>query len=178
MKRKMLVNALAAAARFLLAPLHAHYMNPRNGLVKMAGTDNTAILGNDAIISIAEDAVSSPPTWREIGNAMNIQFDNGTSTKVDVTHLRSPGKEFRAGKPDPGSLTFEVFTDMNDVGQAECMQARGDGIKRYFKIELADGAKRTWIAIGTVAKFDKAVNTDSPFKSAVEVYIVGAWENS
>lgn len=183
MKHKFLMNALAAAARFVLAPLHAYCMNPRNGLIKCAGTDNTAILGNDAIIYVSDNfsspvGVSPGNAWKEIGNAMNIQFDNGTSTKVDVTHLRSPGKEFRSGKPDPGSLTFEVFTDMGDPGQLECMAARADGEKRYFKIVLAEGTNPVWTAVGTVAKFDKAVNTDTPFKSSVEVYIVGAWENS
>lgn len=168
-KMVMVALLLSGVCFGLLDPVTAAAM----GMV--LSVDSTAILGNDAILYVS---VGSPTNFLAIANAKNIQFDNGTSTKVEVTHLRSPAKEFRAGKSDPGSLTFEVDTDMSDPGQAALAAARSAGTVCEFKITMASGSTPNWTARGTVAKFDKMVNTDTPFKSSVEAYITGPWTNS
>lgn len=144
-------------------------------------SENTAILGNDATLYISDDQIDdSPPNYKEIKQVTGqLTFDDGTAAKVDVTHLKSEVKEFRAGKPDTGSLRFEMFTDFEadgspDMsGQNEIRQAKKDGKKRLFKILWQDGSIST--STVTVAKADTGSGLDAPRKSAVECYAVAPW---
>lgn len=146
--------------------------------------DNTAILGNDATLYISDaDIDTSPVTYKEIKQVTGtLTFDDGTSAKVDVTHLKSEVKEFRAGKPDTGSLRFEMLTDFAEdgspdmSGQNEVRLARADGEKRLFKIVWNDASEST--ATVTVAKADTGSGLDAPRKSSVECYAVSKWEHA
>lgn len=146
-------------------------------------SENTAILGNDASLYIStEDIAASPPVYKEIQQVTGtLTFDDGTSAKVDVTHLKSEVKEFRAGKPDTGSLRFEMLTDFaadgspDMSGQNELRLARADGKKRLFKIVWNDGSISR--ATVTVAKADTGSGLDAPRKSSVECYAVSKWVN-
>jgi hypothetical protein len=80
-----------------------------------------------------------------LATARNIEFDNGSSAKVDMTNLTSDWKEFLLGLPDPGSLTFTIDLNLGDAGHAALRAAarQPDQVRLQGRAVLgydADGA--------------------------------------
>lgn len=60
---------------------------------------------------------NTPEVFIEIGEITSIDWTSD-SPEVDVTNLSSTSREYRAGLPDPGRLSFTVRFDNTDAGQA------------------------------------------------------------
>jgi hypothetical protein len=137
----------------------------------MALTTTSGQLGNGTILRIS---AGSPTSYVVVGNARQIEFDNGTSAKVDMTNLTSDWKEFLLGLPDPGSLTFTVDTNFGDAGQAALRSARINRTRCDFQVALPSGTTPTASMQGFVCKFPVTVGgVDQPVQTAVECYLTG-----
>jgi hypothetical protein len=127
-------------------------------------------LGNGTILRVS---LGSPTAYVQVANPRNIEFDTGTSARVDMTNLNSEWKEFLLGLPDPGSLTFEVDTNFGDAGQAALRSARVNRTRCNFQVVLPAGTTPTATMEGFVAKFPVNIGVDTPVKTSVEVYLTG-----
>lgn len=130
----------------------------------------TGQLGNGTRLWVS---AGSPTAYVEVGNVRNVDFDTGSSAKVDMTNLSSQWKEFLLGLPDPGSLTFEVDYNIGDVGQAALRSARINRLKCDLQVVLPSGVTPTATMQGFVCKFPIQTSVDNPVKTQVEVYLTG-----
>jgi hypothetical protein len=131
----------------------------------------TGQLGNGTQVKVS--AGSPTGTYSTVGNCRNVDFDTGSSAKIDMTNLSSSWKEFLLGLPDPGSLTFEVDTDFGDAGQAVLRSARVNRTRCDFQVVLPAGTTPTASMQGFVCKFPISTSVDNPVKTQVEVYLTG-----
>lgn len=160
-----------AFALALLAGVMLGIVTPEAAMAAgMALTTTTGQLGNGTVLQVS---AGSPTAFVTVNNARNIDFDSGSSAKVDMTNLTSSWKEFLLGLPDPGSLTFEVDTDFGDAGQAALRAARVNRTKCDFKVILPAGTTPNATMAGYVAKFPVSTSVDSPVKTAVECFLTG-----
>lgn len=138
----------------------------------MALTTTSGLLSNGTILQISS---GSPTSFVTVNNARNIEFDNGTSAKVDMTNLTSDWKEFLMGLPDPGSLTFELDVNLTETGHQIMRAARVSRVKCDFKVILPTGfATPNALMQGFVAKFPITVGAhDTAIKTQVECYLTG-----
>lgn len=127
-------------------------------------------LGNGTILQVS---AGSPTSLINVNNVRNVQFDTGSSAKVDMTNLQSSWKEFLLGLPDPGSLTFDVDVDWSDAGQAALRAARVARTKCDFKVILPAGTTPNALMQGFVIKFPVQTAVDAPVKSSVECILTG-----
>lgn len=155
----------------LLAGVGFGFIDPVTASAMGMAATTTGQLSNGTRLYVS---AGSPTSYVEIGNARNIEFDTGTSAKVDMTNLTSEWKEFLLGLPDPGSLTFEVDTNFGDAGQAALRSARINRTRCNFRVVLPSGTTPTATMEGFVAKFPVAIGAnDSPIKTQVEAYLTG-----
>lgn len=136
----------------------------------MALTTTTGQLANGTVVQVS---AGSPTAFVVVNNVDNVNFDTGSSAKVDMTNLTSSWKEFLLGLPDPGSLTFDLDTDFADAGQAALRAARIARTKCDFKVVLPGGPTPTFTMIGYVMKFPLALGVDKSVKTSVECLITG-----
>lgn len=160
-----------ALALALLAGVSLGIVDPVTASALGMALTTTGQLSNGTKLYVSQ---GSPTSLVEVGNARNIEFDTGTSAKVDMTNLSSEWKEFLLGLPDPGSLTFEVDTNFGDVGQAALRSARINRTKCDFRVVLPGGTTPTADMQGFVAKFPVTVGAnDAPIRTSVECYLTG-----
>lgn len=57
---------------------------------------------------ILHSATGSTGTYVEVENVTNISGPNGQAANIDVTDLRSAGKENLSGLPDYGQITLDI----------------------------------------------------------------------
>lgn len=68
-------------------------------------------------IQILRGSVSSPQTFGSIGNVIDFNGPAMANERVEVTDGDSPagGREYLAGRQDPGPLTFNIHFDFQNV---------------------------------------------------------------
>lgn len=165
MYTKLLFCSLALFAGAALASV-----DPALGFA-VALTTTTGMLSNGTILQMSS---GSPTTFITVNNARNIEFDTGTSARVEMTNLTSDWKEFLLGLPDPGSLTFEVDYTSAEAGHVALRAARVNRTKCDFKVVLPSGTTPTALMQGFVAKFPITIGAhDTPIKTSVECYLTG-----
>lgn len=149
-------------------------LDPSLGMAAgMALTTTSGLLSNGTIL---QASIGSPTSLVTVNNARNIEFDTGTSARVDMTNLTSDWKEFLLGLPDPGSLTFELDVTLLEPGHSLLRAARVARTKCDFRVILPAGFGATPNANmqGFVAKFPIQVGAhDTPVKTQVECYLTG-----
>lgn len=98
----------------------------------------------DAEVSISDGAATPSPVI--IGGLTSIELDGGDTPDNDVTTLKSTAQEFRPGLQDFGQATFNLFRDLSDVGQQECVSAKAAAEVREFVVTYADTSTQTFDA--------------------------------
>ena len=82
----------------------------------------------------------------EIGQMTGFTGPNRTSSKIDVTHLRSVAKEYLTGLKDNGTLSFTGFWLPADPAQV-AMRADPDAqTSASYTLHLTDGSIMTFTA--------------------------------
>jgi hypothetical protein len=147
-------------------------MTPETAVIAGAAlTTTSGQLGNGTILRASS---GSPTGYVVVNNARQIEFDNGSNAKVDMTNLTSDWKEFLLGLPDPGSLTFQVDTNFGDAGQALLRAARIARTKCDFQVILPAGTTPTATMQGYVSKFPVTIGgIDAPIQTHVECFMTG-----
>jgi hypothetical protein len=158
-------------ALVLLVGAWAGLIDPALASVAGMVLSTTGQLGNGTQVKVSSGSPTG--TLVAVGNCRNVDFDTGSSAKIDMTNLSSSWKEFLLGLPDPGSLTFEVDTDFGDAGQAVLRAARVNRTKCDFSVILPAGTTPTASMQGFVCKFPISTSVDNPVKTQVEVYLTG-----
>lgn len=137
----------------------------------LALTTTTGMLSNGTVLKVSS---GSPTAMVVVPNARNIEFDTGSSARVEMTNLTSDWKEFLLGLPDPGSLTFEIDFTSSEAAHIILRNARVNRTRCDFQVLLPGGATPTASMQGFVAKFPVTVGQhDTPIKSSVECYLTG-----
>lgn len=98
----------------------------------------------DAVVTISDGATT--PAQVTIGGLTSIELDGGDTPDNDVTTLSSTAMEYRPGLQDFGQATFNLFRDLADVGQQECVSAKSAAAVREFVITYSDTSTQTFNA--------------------------------
>lgn len=125
-----------------------------------------AIVSQGTYIEVGD--ASSPPSYSEIGEVNNISGPTGQRDEIDVTHLRSTGKEFQLALRDYGEVTLDCNVDVGDSAQQtlETLFSTDPPPVRSFRITLpvdSDAGHST----ATTITFNARVQNHS-FNLAVE----------
>lgn len=105
---------------------------------------------------------TSPATWLEVKEVTNFQGFDGQAAEIDVTHMKSPAKEYLPGLQDFGNFQLDVNYLPDDPGQEELRDAKASGEVLTFRLTLSEGTIYTWdsyvmsspISAGVDAKVD------------------------
>ncbi|MEO1035227.1 MAG: hypothetical protein AAFX44_06660 [Pseudomonadota bacterium] len=113
-----------------------------------AATDNGATLpGSD--------------TFTKIGNVQGFSGPSGTKPEIDVTDLDSAGKEFLAGLPDFGSVTFTGWFNEADAAQDTLWSDFvGNSPLRNIQIVLPNTEATTLDVLGYVSELSVDTQTE------------------
>jgi hypothetical protein len=97
--------------------------NQATNTFELKGVDTTALQGYGTYVS---GGIWTPQTMTEVGEVKGITsaFD-GEAADIDVTHLRSLGKEYLTGLPEFGNVSLVLWLPPgSDVGQTKLRALR------------------------------------------------------
>lgn len=112
--------------------------NQATNTFELKGVDTTAAQGYGTYTS---GGTFTPRTMTEVAEVRGITsaFD-GEAADIDVTHLRSTGKEFLTGLADFGNVALTLWLPTaTDVGQTRLRNLRETQTVEVFTITLASG---------------------------------------
>jgi predicted secreted protein len=126
------------------------------------------------------DAGLGTPAFVEIGEVISITPAEPESDRIDVTHMKSPGRkrEFISGLIDPGEASFEI----NWVpGSASDILIRGlfaSGAVVDHRITFPNGVTVTYDA--AITGYTKAVPVDDRMTATITVAVSGdeTWDDT
>lgn len=113
-------------------------------------------------------------TMTRIGNVKTFDILNGKAKELDLTHLESAATEFAIGLPDFGTWKFDIDSDFDDAGQAECFAAQLDQQSRTFKFVLPAGATPNLEVTGFVTELSSKGGVNEPWKGQLSIRVSGA----
>ncbi|HKO89129.1 MAG TPA: phage tail tube protein [Burkholderiales bacterium] len=133
-----------------------------------------AVAAQDTKFSYASLTVS-PSLFIEIPEIKSFSGPNGQSNLIDVTNLRSTGKEYLVGLKDEGEIQLTVnLVPGNAVHQA-LRAAWSNRTKLDFQIEFADLSPQTkWYFQGYVSGFSATGAVDGVLEGSITLKITGA----
>ena len=91
----------------------------------------------------------TPKTMTEVGEVRGITgaFD-GEAQDIDVTHLRSTGKEYLTGLPEFGNVALNLWLPSTaDAGQTRLRNLRETQTAEAFTITLASGLVAAFVGL-------------------------------
>lgn len=113
---------------------------------ELRGVDTTAAQGYGTYTS---GGVFTPFTMVEVGEVRGIAsaFD-GEAADIDVTHLRSTGKEYLTGLPEFGNVSMTLWLPAtSDAGQTRLRNLRETQTAMPFTITLASGQVSAFVGL-------------------------------
>ena len=116
--------------------------------------------------------IGGTPT--RIGNVKTFDILNGKAKELDLTHLESAATEFAIGLPDFGTWKFDIDSDFDDAGQAECFAAQLDQQKRTFIFVLPAGATPNLTIDGYVTELSSKGGVNAPWAGTLSIRVSGA----
>ena len=102
-------------------------------------------------------------SWTAIAEVQSIPASGGQAPEIDVTHLRSTGKEYLLGLPDYGSVQIagNYLGVGVDAGQTMVRARYLDQAPCQFRMTLSDTGTTQQTFTALVQSFDIAVTPDS-----------------
>lgn len=95
---------------------------------------------------------ATPQTMAEVGEVISMNGFDGEAADIDVTNLRSTGKEYLTGLPEFGNLTLTLWLpSTEDAGQERLRDLRETQTTSAFTITLASG--QVTVFMGLVKSF-------------------------
>ena len=113
---------------------------------ELKGVDTTTAQGYGAYTS---GGIWTPQTMTEVGEVRGITsaFD-GEAQDIDVTHLRSTGKEYLTGLADFGNVSLNLWLPATaDAGQTRMRNLREIQSASAFTITLASGQVAAFVGL-------------------------------
>jgi hypothetical protein len=112
----------------------------------LKGVDTTTAQGYGAYTS---GGIFTPWTMVEVGEVRGITsaFD-GEAADIDVTHLRSAGKEYLTGLPEFGNVSLNLWLPLGtDAGQTRLRNLRETQAAVPLSITLASGQVAAFVGL-------------------------------
>lgn len=82
----------------------------------------------------------SPLVYTEVKEISNFSGFDGQAAEIDKTHLQSAAKEFLMGLQDFGNMQLDCNHLPADAGQVILRTAKGDRVKRTFRLTFSDAS--------------------------------------
>lgn len=120
--------------------------NQATNTFELKGVDTTTAQGYGVYTS---GGVWTPQTMTEVGEVRGITsaFD-GEASDIDVTHLRSTGKEYLTGLPEFGNVSLNLWMPSSaDTGQTKLRALREIQASAAFTITLASGQVAAFVGL-------------------------------
>ena len=124
----------------------ARVANVATNTFELKGVDTSTSQGYGTYTS---GGTFTPQTMTEVGEVRGITtaFD-GEAQDIDVTHLRSTGKEYLTGLPEFGNVTLNLWLpSSSDTGQAKLRALRETQTAAVFTITLASGQVAAFVGL-------------------------------
>lgn len=111
--------------------------NQATNTFELKGVDTSTTQGYSAYTSGGQ-AVAH--TMTEVGEVRSISAFDGEATEIDITHLRSYGKEYLSGLQEFGNVALTLWLPSGtDTGQARLRALKDAGTTGTFSITLSNG---------------------------------------
>lgn len=120
--------------------------NQATNTFELKGVDTTTAQGYGTYTS---GGIFTPSTMTEVGEVSGITsaFD-GEASDIDVTHLRSTGKEFLVGLLDAGNVAMTLWLPAaSDAGQTRLRNLREVQSSAAMTITLASGQVAAFVGL-------------------------------
>lgn len=133
-----------------------------------------AILTQGTTISIDDDT-GTPVTIN--GHQSISGIGSGQASKIEVTTLASTAKEYRMGLQDWGDFTMNFIWNLDDLGQAEMLDAMDKQSTRTFIMTLPatnpSVTLNVWTAEVLVLQMQADVNADGVVQGTATFAVTG-----
>lgn len=155
---------------------NASALNGKTYTVVNKTTNTFAVLEDTTGLTItAGTATATSTTYTAVGNIVVInEFESGSASEIDVTHLSSSAKEKRLGLVDNGAFSLNIQHSNADAGQAALQARRLDGAAVNMKIILPTGTTPTASFSALVKKFSKSAAVDGVVNGSCDIAVNGA----
>ncbi len=152
-------------------------VNDRAFVVANQATNTVELKGVEGLAYSAYTSGGSmiAHTMTEVGEVKSISGFDGTSSEIDVTHLRSRAKEFLQGLQDFGNVTLNLNTK-TDTGQARLRALKAGQTVGTFSVNDSEGLVAAFR--GNVMSFNFDLSgADAAEMSSVTIRVTGepAW---
>lgn len=123
--------------------------NTATNTLELKGVKTTTAQGYGVYTS---GGIWTPQTMTEVGEVRSMNAFDGESQDIDVSHLRSVGKEFLTGLPEHGNVSLTLWLPAAaDTGQTALRDLREIQAQAAFTITLASGQVAAFV--GSVKSF-------------------------
>lgn len=142
-----------------------------SGTFELKGVSTATTEGYSAYTS---GGVFTPYTMTEVGEVRSISGFDGEAADLDVTHLRSVGKEYLIGLPENGNISLTLFLPTTtDTGQRRMRSLREQGASAAFSITLPSGLQAAFV--GLVKSFSvSGIAVDGAVECACSIKVSNA----
>lgn len=115
--------------------------------------------------------VWTPQTMTEVGEVRSISLFDGEDQEIDVTHLRSTGKEYLTGLPEFGSASLTLWLPSSvDTGQRRMRHLRETQTSSAFSVTLPSGQIAAFV--GSVKSFAiNSIGVDGAVEASASIKI-------
>lgn len=116
-----------------------------SGTFILKGVDTTVAQGYGVYTS---GGVWTPYTMTEVGEVRSITAFDGEAADLDVSHLRSTGKEYLTGLPEHGNVNLTLWLpSTTDTGQRRLRALREQQASAAFSITLPSGLVAAFVGL-------------------------------
>lgn len=139
----------------------------------LARDTNTFVVDIDtrAFSAYTSGGTATPVQWTQVGGVISFDRQDGEGSDIDVTDLDSTAKQYLVGLQDSGNLSLEINVKTADAGQAACAVAKAAASVKDFKVELPNGATRTFS--GIVKSMPEQGGVDAKISGSLAIRITG-----
>lgn len=140
----------------------------------LAKDTNTFVVDIDsrAFSAYTSGGTATPVQWTQIKDVNSFDWSDGEGSDIDITNLDDTAKKYLVGLTDPGTFSVELSVDTADAGQSACATAKASGLTKDFKLELPNGAVRTFQ--GIVKSMPESGGVDAKVAGSMNIRISGA----
>lgn len=128
-------------------------LNNRAAVVANQATNTFELKGLDTSVAngygvYTSGGIWTPQTMVEVGEVRSISGFDGEAADLDVTHLRSVGKEYLTGLAEFGNVQLTLWLPTSsDAGQKRLRDLREIQAQSAFSITLASGQVCAFIGL-------------------------------
>jgi len=145
--------------------------NQATNTFELKGLDTSTANGYGTYTS---GGIWTPQTMVEVGEVRSINGFDGQAADIDVTHLRSVGKEYLTGLADFGDVNLTLWLpNSNDAGQKRLRDLREIQATAAFTVTLASG--QVCAFVGLVKSFAlSGLEVDNAVQAACAIKVSNA----